>query len=82
MLSATTLFALSTSPFSVSHALFDRTRFVLHIGAAYYAFHRWDLGPFQKLPSVDLPEDVQNLLLGVAFPFHCPSCLPILAQPE
>ena len=47
-LSATTLFALAAAPFSVSHALFDKTRFVLHLGAAYYAFHRWDLKPFQK----------------------------------
>ena len=48
ILSTTTMFALAAAPFSVSHALFDKTRFALHLGAAYYAFHRWDLQPFQK----------------------------------
>lgn len=63
MLSATTLFALSAAPFSVSHALFDKTRFALHLGAAYYAFHRWDLQPFKKGQfSAGAPGRVGNIV--------------------
>ncbi|WP_407542789.1 hypothetical protein Q0M94_22010 (plasmid) [Deinococcus radiomollis] len=63
MLSATTMFALAAAPFSVSHALFDKTRFALHLGAAYYAFHRWDLVPFQKGQfSAGAPGRVGNIV--------------------
>ena len=35
-------------PLSTSHALFDKTRFVAHIGVAYYAFHHWVLTPYKS----------------------------------
>lgn len=67
LLSATTLLALGASPFSVSHALFDKTRFALHLGAAYYAFNRWDLQPFKKGEfSAGAPGRVGNIVKGGA----------------
>lgn len=39
--------ALLAGPLSTSHALFDKTRFVAHLGAAYYAFHHWVLTPYK-----------------------------------
>ncbi|WP_407542675.1 hypothetical protein Q0M94_21360 (plasmid) [Deinococcus radiomollis] len=63
LLSTTTVFALAAAPFSVSHALFDKTRFALHLGAAYYAFHRWDLQPFKKGEfSAGAPGRVGNIV--------------------
>lgn len=38
---------LVAGPLSTSHALFDKTRFVAHIGVAYYAFHHWVLTPYK-----------------------------------
>jgi hypothetical protein len=63
LVSTTTIFALAASPFSMSNALFDKTRFALHLGAAYYAFHRWDLQPFQKGQfSAGAPGRVGNIV--------------------
>lgn len=44
-----TLVALGTlaGPFSSSFALLDKTRFVAHLGAGFFAFHHWVLSPFQ-----------------------------------
>lgn len=47
-LSSTLLLAVAVAPLSTSYALFDKTRFVLHLGAAYFAFHHWDLKPYQQ----------------------------------
>lgn len=41
-----TLAAL-TGPLSVSHAIFDKTRFAAHLGAGYFAFHHWVLTPYR-----------------------------------
>ncbi|MBZ9711810.1 hypothetical protein [Deinococcus multiflagellatus] len=38
--------ALAAGPLSTSHALLDKTRFVAHLGVAYYAFHHWVLAPY------------------------------------
>lgn len=38
---------LVAGPLSTSHALLDKTRFVAHLGVAYYAFHHWVLSPYQ-----------------------------------
>ncbi|MGY2893492.1 hypothetical protein [Deinococcus sp. UYEF24] len=48
VLTSTLLLAVVAAPLSTSYALFDKTRFVLHLGAAYFAFHHWDLKPFQQ----------------------------------
>ena len=41
---AAALFAGATSP---SFAFLDKTRFVAHLGVAYFCFHHWVLKPFQ-----------------------------------
>jgi len=46
--SAALLLTLTATPFSTSYAILDKTRFLLHLGAAYYAFHHWDLMPFKQ----------------------------------
>jgi hypothetical protein len=35
-------------PATPASALLDRTRFVAHLGVAYFAFHHWALHPFQQ----------------------------------
>ena len=47
LLSATMLLTLTATPLSTSHAILDKTRFVAHLGVAYYAFHHWDLQPYK-----------------------------------
>ncbi|GGR28824.1 hypothetical protein [Deinococcus ruber] len=47
LLSATMLLTLTATPLSTSHAILDKTRFVVHLGIAYYAFHHWDLQPYK-----------------------------------
>ncbi|GHF53191.1 hypothetical protein HNQ07_003265 [Deinococcus metalli] len=37
----------AAGPLSTSHAILDKTRFVAHLGAAYYAFHHWVLTPYR-----------------------------------
>jgi hypothetical protein len=43
-----TLGVLAASPLSTSYAIFDKTRFVAHLGAAYFAFHHWTLNPYKQ----------------------------------
>lgn len=43
-----TLGVLAASPFSTSYAILDKTRFVAHLGAAYFAFHHWTLNPYRQ----------------------------------
>lgn len=38
---------VALGPLSTSHALLDKTRFVAHVGVAYYAFHHWVLTPYR-----------------------------------
>lgn len=41
--------AAPAASYSASHAMFlDKTRFLLHVGLAYGAFHHWILLPYQK----------------------------------
>ncbi|WP_424949456.1 hypothetical protein [Deinococcus sp.] len=74
VLSATLLVAVVAAPLSTSSALFDKTRFVLHLGAAYFAFHHWDLKPFQQGKfSAGAPGRTANLVKGglaLAFAAH------------
>ncbi|THF84845.1 hypothetical protein E7T09_19625 [Deinococcus sp. KSM4-11] len=39
--------AVVAGPLSTSHAILDKTRFVAHLGVAYYAFHHWVLAPYR-----------------------------------
>jgi len=48
LLTSAALLAVSSAPLNSADALFDKTRFVLHLGAAYYAFHQWDIRPYQQ----------------------------------
>ena len=41
-------FGLLLAALSPSHALFDKTRFAAHLGAAYFAFHHWVLAPYTQ----------------------------------
>ncbi len=44
---ALTSLALAAGPLSTSHAMLDKTRFVAHLGVAYFAFHHWVLAPYK-----------------------------------
>lgn len=44
---ALTTLALAAGPLSTSHAILDKTRFVAHLGVAYFAFHHWVLAPYK-----------------------------------
>lgn len=61
-------------PTNTALALFDKTRFVLHLGAAYFAFHHWDLKPFQDGKfAAGAPGRTANLVKGglaLAFAAH------------
>lgn len=63
-----------TAPTNTALALFDKTRFVLHLGAAYFAFHHWDLKPFQDGKfAAGAPGRTANLVKGglaLAFAAH------------
>lgn len=65
---------LAVTTVSPAEALFDKTRFVLHLGAAYYAFHHWDLQPYQQGKfSAGAPGRAGNLVKGglaLAFAAH------------
>lgn len=39
--------ALVAGPLSSSSAILDKTRFVAHLGVAYYAFHHWVWQPYK-----------------------------------
>lgn len=39
---------LIAGPLSTSDALLDKTRFVAHLGAAYFAFHHWVWAPYRS----------------------------------
>ena len=62
------------APTNTALALFDKTRFVLHLGAAYFAFHHWDLKPFQDGKfAAGAPGRTANLVKGglaLAFAAH------------
>jgi hypothetical protein len=47
ILTSALVLASVAAPANTAHAIFDKTRFVLHLGAAYFAFHHWDLQPYQ-----------------------------------
>ena len=55
-------------------ALFDRTRFLLHVGAAYYAFHHWVWLPYKNGGfAKSTPGHVKNIVkaaLALAFAYH------------
>ncbi|WP_425144862.1 hypothetical protein [Deinococcus sp.] len=74
LLSAGLLLTLTATPLSTSHAILDKTRFVLHLGAAYYAFHHWDLAPFKAGKfSAGAPGRTGNIVkagLALAFAAH------------
>jgi hypothetical protein len=74
LIASAALLTLAATPLSTADALFDKTRFVLHLGAAYYAFHRWDLQPFQQGKfSAGAPGRVGNIVKGglaLAFAAH------------
>ncbi len=74
VLAGALLLATVAAPLSTSYALFDKTRFVLHLGAAYFAFHHWDLKPFQQGKfSAGAPGRTANLVKGglaLAFAAH------------
>jgi hypothetical protein len=40
--------AMVASVVTPSYAMFDKTRFVIHLGVAYFAFHHWVLKPFNE----------------------------------
>lgn len=40
--------AMLTSAMSPSYAFLDKTRFVAHLGIAYFCFHHWALKPYQN----------------------------------
>jgi hypothetical protein len=40
--------AIVTGSFTPSSAFLDKTRFVLHLGVAYFAFHHWVVKPYQE----------------------------------
>jgi hypothetical protein len=40
--------ALVAGAFSPSYAFLDKTRFVAHLGVAYFCFHHWVLKPYQE----------------------------------
>ncbi|AZI42432.1 hypothetical protein EHF33_06435 [Deinococcus psychrotolerans] len=44
----TATLVLAVGPLSTSHALLDKTRFVAHLGAAYFAFHHWVWAPYRS----------------------------------
>lgn len=74
LLSSALLLAVSSAPFNSANALFDKTRFVLHLGVAYYAFHHWDLQPYQQGKfAAGAPGRTGNLVKGglaLAFAAH------------
>jgi hypothetical protein len=41
-------FALALAVTSPSSAVLDKTRFLAHVGVAYFAFHHWVLKPYQE----------------------------------
>lgn len=40
--------AMLTSLTSPSYAFLDKTRFVAHLGVAYFVFHHWVMNPYQE----------------------------------
>ena len=84
VLTSTLLVAVVAAPLSTSYALFDKTRFVLHLGAAYYAFHQWDLKPYQQGKfSAGAPGRTASLVKGglaLAFAAHEVSVARKVAQ--
>lgn len=44
----TATLALAAGPLSTGHAILDKTRFVAHLGAAYFAFHHWVWAPYRS----------------------------------
>lgn len=40
--------AVVAGPLSTSQAILDKTRFVAHLGVAYYAFHHWVMQPYKQ----------------------------------
>ena len=74
LISAALVLTLAAAPSNTALALFDKTRFVLHLGAAYFAFHHWDLKPFQDGKfAAGAPGRTANLVKGglaLAFAAH------------
>jgi len=74
VLTSTLLVAVVAAPLSPAYAIFDKTRFALHLGAAYFAFHHWDLKPYQQGKfSAGAPGRTANMVKGglaLAFAAH------------
>lgn len=47
-LSAALAIALVAGAFSPASAFLDKTRFLAHIGVAYFAFHHWVMNPYRE----------------------------------
>jgi hypothetical protein len=47
-LAAALTVAIVTASFTPSQAFLDKTRFVAHLGVAYFCFHHWVLKPYQE----------------------------------
>jgi hypothetical protein len=61
---------------SVAHthaALFDKTRFLLHMGLAYYAFHHWVWTPY-KAGQLGMSHKGNTVKAGIALLFTVHEC--------
>jgi len=59
--------AMVASSFSPSSAFLDKTRFVAHLGIAYFCFHHWVLKPYQAGSFADgAPHRVSTIIKGGA----------------
>jgi hypothetical protein len=74
LISIALVLTMAAAPTNTALALFDKTRFVLHLGAAYFAFHQWDLKPYQDGRfAAGAPGRTANLVKGglaLAFAAH------------
>jgi hypothetical protein len=66
--------AMVASVVSPSYAIFDKTRFVGHLGVAYFCFHHWVLKPFQEGDfNSGAPHRISTIIKGGAallFAYH------------
>ena len=58
-------FALALSPARPAEAFLDKTRFLAHLGIAYFCFHHWVLNPYrQGAFAAGVPHRVAALVKG------------------
>ncbi len=66
--------AIVIASLSPSSAFLDKTRFVTHLGVAYFCFHHWVLKPYQEGAfSQDAPHRTASMVKGGAamlFAYH------------